>query len=325
MLRYTIKRIFVTIPILLIMSVLVFFAAREVSSPEAALRFNPRTSPEDLARYREQLGLDDPALQQYWRWLRSFVTGDLGDSLISNRGVWDLMSEALRNTFVLIAIAVFFSLTVGILIGVISSVRQNSWFDYGSTGLALLGIATPVFVVGLMLQLVLGVYLQDWVGSSEPIFFTAGMKSPGTTGFDFMDRLRHVALPVLALSVQLIAVYSRYMRSSMLEVLNSDYIRTARSKGIKERRVLVNHGVRTALIPLTTQAAIDIGLLIGGLIITEVIFAWPGMGLLFLSALGDGDYIVLLSWLMITASAVFIANLIADLLYAVLDPRIRYA
>jgi peptide/nickel transport system permease protein len=322
--RYTLRRIFVTIPILIVMSVLAFIATRAISSPEAALRFNPRVRAEDIARYREQLGLDDSAFEQYTRWLGNFLTGDLGNSLVARREVGEMLSEALGNTLVLIGVAVVISLGLGVLIGTIAAVKQNSWFDYTSTGAALLGIATPVFLVGLMLQLVFGVYLQDWFNTSEPIFYTAGMKSPGTTGFDLMDRLRHIALPAAALSVQLIAVYSRYMRASLLEVLNSDYIRTARSKGIPERRVLVKHGVRTALIPLTTQAAIDIGLLIGGLIITEVIFAWPGMGTLFLQAIGDGDYTVILPWLMITASAVFILNLIADLLYAVLDPRIRY-
>jgi len=323
--RYTLRRIFITIPILLVMSVLTFIGARAVASPESALRFNPRVRAEDIARYREQLGLDDSEFVQYTRWLGKFVTGDLGNSLVARRGVGEMLAEALRNTIVLAIVALAFSLLIGILVGIIAAVRQNSWFDYTTTGLSLLGIATPVFLVGLMLQLVLGVYLQRWLNTSEPIFFTAGMTSPGTQGFDLMDRLRHIALPALALGVQLVAIYSRYMRASLLEVLNSDYLRTARSKGISERRVLVKHGVRTALIPLTTQAAIDIGLLMGGLLITEVIFAWPGMGTLFLQALFDGDYVVILPWLMITAAAVFIFNLIADLLYAVLDPRIRYA
>ncbi|MDH3398151.1 MAG: ABC transporter permease [Acidimicrobiia bacterium] len=325
MVRYTLRRIFITIPILLVMSVLTFIGARAVASPESALRFNPRVRAEDIARYREQLGLDDSEFVQYTRWLGKFVTGDLGNSLVARRGVGEMLAEALRNTIVLAIVALAFSLLIGILVGIIAAVRQNSWFDYTTTGLSLLGIATPVFLVGLMLQLVLGVYLQRWLNTSEPIFFTAGMTSPGTQGFDLMDRLRHIALPALALGVQLVAIYSRYMRASLLEVLNSDYLRTARSKGISERRVLVKHGVRTALIPLTTQAAIDIGLLMGGLLITEVIFAWPGMGTLFLQALFDGDYVVILPWLMITAAAVFIFNLIADLLYAVLDPRIRYA
>jgi len=324
-LRYTVRRIFITIPILLVMSVLTFMGARAVASPEAALRFNPRVRPEDIARYREALGLDDTEVVQYTRWLGKFLTGDLGNSLVARRPVGEMLSEALQNTLVLISVAFAVSLLLGVLIGIIAAVKQNSWFDYSTTGLSLLGIATPVFLVGLILQLVLGVYLQRWLNTNEPIFFTAGMTSPGTQGFDLMDRLRHIALPATALAVQLVAIYSRYMRASLLEVLSSDYIRTARSKGISERRVLVKHGVRTALIPLTTQAAIDIGLLMGGLLITEVIFAWPGMGTLFLQALFDGDYVVILPWLMITASAVFVANLIADLLYAVLDPRIRYA
>jgi peptide/nickel transport system permease protein len=164
-----------------------------------------------------------------------------------------------------------------------------------------------------------------WLHLQEPIFFTAGLSRPGSVGFDLVDRLRHVALPAVVLAVQSIAVYSRYMRASMLEVLGSDYLRTARAKGVRERRVITNHGMRNALIPLTTQAAIDFGALAGGLIVTEQIFQWPGMGRLFIQAMNDGDYAIALPWVMLTMTFVITFNLVADLLYAVLDPRIRYA
>ncbi len=151
------------------------------------------------------------------------------------------------------------------------------------------------------------------------------MSVPGSAGFDLVDRLRHLALPAIVLAVQLVAVYSRYMRASMLEVLGSDYLRTARAKGVRERQVIVNHGMRNALIPITTQAAIDFGSLAAGLIATEAIFQWPGMGALFVRAMNDGDYAIALPWVMLTMAFVIVFNLVADILYAVLDPRIRYA
>jgi len=172
---------------------------------------------------------------------------------------------------------------------------------------------------------VFGLYLVRWLHLPEPVFFTAGLSQPGSVGFDLVDRLRHVALPAVVLAVQSIAVYSRYMRASMLEVLGSDYLRTARAKGLRERRVVTNHGMRNALIPLTTQVAIDLGGLAGGLIVTEQIFQWPGMGRLFIQAMTDGDYSIALPWVMLTMTFVITFNLVADILYAVLDPRIRYA
>ena len=324
MLRYAIKRILIAIPILWVLSVIVFIAVRQIASPEDALAFNPRIDPEAKARFAEHLGLDDSAWEQYWRWLGNFVQGDLGESLIGGFEVWPRLQSALANTIVLILVAVTFSLIVGITVGIIAAWKQNSWFDYTSSGLAIFGLSIPVFVVGLLAQLLFAVWLTDWLGRDDAILPTAGLYTPGADGFDLEDRARHVALPALVLSVQLVAVYVRYMRASMLEVLNSDYLRTARSKGLTERRVMVKHGMRTALIPITTQAAIDMAALIGGLVVTEQIFQYPGMGTLFLNALGDGDYIILLPWLMITATAVMAMTLIADLLYAVLDPRIVY-
>ena len=162
-----------------------------------------------------------------------------------------------------------------------------------------------------------------WFGDGSTPFFTSRMNSPGIDGFGW-DRLMHMVLPALTVAVQSLAVYSRYMRSSMLETLGSDYLRTARAKGIRERRVIVRHAMRNALIPLTTLAAIDIGAIVGGLVITEAIFEWPGMGQYFLTALRDGDYIRVLPWMMIVVMAAIVFNLVADLLYSVLDPRIRY-
>ena len=314
----------VSIPMLLVLSVVSFAATRAVSSPEAGIRTNPRVSAEDVNRYREQLGLDDPAYVQYARWLGNTLQGDLGTSLVSSRDVWPQLADALWNTLVLGVTAVTFSFVLGVAVGVVSATKRNSAFDYGSTGVAFFGLSMPNFWFAIMLQLFFGVYIVDWLALDGPMFFTAGARSPGTEGFDLIDRVRHLVLPALVLAVQLVAIYSRFMRSSMLEVMSADYIRTARAKGLGERAVVGRHGVRNAMIPVTTQLASDVGAIFGGLVITETVFQWPGMGPLFLDALQSGDYQIILPWLMITAFAVVFFNLLADLSYGVLDPRIRH-
>ena len=324
MLRYTLKRILIAIPTLFVISIAVFWAAREIASPEGQLALNPRISTEDRIRFREALGLDKSQLEQYTSWLGNFVQGDLGESLISREQVWDVIQPALANTLVLVVFAAGWSLLIGITVGTISAVRRGTFFDHATTGFAFFGFSVPTFWMALMVQLFFGLYLANWLGVTPPLLPTAGLYPPGHQGFDVLLRFKYLLLPSLVLAVQLVAVYSRYMRASMLEVLNSDYIRTARSKGVGETQVIVRHGVRTALIPVTTQFAVDIGALVGGLIITEQIFQYPGMGKLFLDALFSGDYVILLPSMMIVATAVILANLGADLLYARLDPRIRY-
>ncbi len=321
---FVIRRLLVSIPLLLILSIVAFVATRSISSPEAGIRTNPRVSAEDIQRYREQLGLDDSAAEQYLRWLGNTLQGDLGTSLVSNREVWPQLSTALWNTMVLGVTAVAFSFVIGVSIGVIASIKRGSAFDYASTGFAFFGLSMPTFWFAIMLQLFFGVYLVNWLGLDGPIFYTAGARSPGTDGFDLVDRLRHLALPAMVLAVQLVAVYSRFMRASMLEVVGADYIRTARAKGASEKRVIGRHAMRNAMVPVTTQLATDVGAIFGGLVITETVFQWPGMGPLFLDALQTGDYQVILPWLMITATAVILLNLLADISYGFLDPRIRY-
>ena len=301
-----------------------FVAVRSFSDPSAAIRSNPRLTSADLIAYKKALGLDKSGFQQYLSWLTHFVQGDWGQSLISQRAVAPDIQSALANTVWLGATAFVISLFIGTTIGLVSALRQYSTFDYLATGGAFFGLSMPTFWFALVVQLVFGLYVVRWFDLSEPIFFTAGMFRPGTTGFNLGDRLRHLFLPGLVLAVQLIAVYSRYMRASMLEVLGSDYLRTARAKGLSESRVILRHGMRNALIPITTQAAIDIGGLVSGLIVTERIFQWPGMGVLFLDAVESGDYAVVLPWVMVTVSAVIGFNLLADMMYAVLDPRIRF-
>jgi peptide/nickel transport system permease protein len=322
--RYVLGRLATTIPILLAISLAVFWGANRVSDPTVSLTVNPRIAPEALAAYREHLGLGEPLISRYWQWLGNFVQGDLGTSLIQNGAeVWPIVRTAMANTLVLIAIAVTASLALGIAIGTVSAVRRGSLVDNAATTVSFLGISIPPFWLGLMLQLFFGLYLANWLGVTPPLLPTAGLYSPGQQGFDLGDRLRHLVLPAMALSLQLVAIYSRYMRASLLDVMSSDHIRAARGRGLPERTVVVRHGVRNALIPVSTQAATDAGQLVGGLIVTEQVFQYPGMGRLFLDAMFGGDYPVLLASVMITAAAVFLVNLAADLFYGVLDPRIR--
>ena len=325
MFRYVIRRFLFAIPILLIASILVFIVIRSTVDPVAGYAVNPRVSAKDLARLRQEFGLDKSLFSQYTTWLSKFVRGDWGVSLLSRRAVFHDIETAMANTILLGVVAVLFSVSVGVSIGLYSAIRQYSWFDQASTGAAFLGLSIPTFWLALLLQLFFGLYLTRWFHSKGPIFYTAGRNTPGTTGFHPADVARHLVLPMLVLAVQSIAVYSRYMRSSMLEVMHSDYLRTARAKGLGERRVIVRHAMRNALIPLTTQLGVDIGAIAGGLIITEYIFAWPGMGRFFVDAMGRGDYLQVLPWVMVTVAFVILFNLIADILYAVLDPRIRYA
>src|SRR5262245_51116966 len=325
MLRFIIRRLLISIPLLVVASVLVFTVMHLTTDPAAGLRVNPRISAADMTRYRHDLGLDRSGPAQYFAWLGNFVRGKWGTSLFSGIAVSSQIREALVNSMVLGIVGWLIAVVFGVTIGVIAAVRQYSVFDYLSTSGAFVALSIPVFWFALILQLLFGLYLVRWFHLQEPIFFTAGMVQPGSIGFNLLDRLRHLVLPAIVLAVQLLAVYSRYMRASMLEVLHSDYLRTARAKGVRERKVIVNHGMRNALIPITTQAAIDLGGIAGGLIATEAIFQWPGMGALFVRAMSDGDYAIALPWVMLTMAFVILFNLVADIVYAVLDPRIRYA
>jgi peptide/nickel transport system permease protein len=325
MFRYVIRRLIFSLPVLIVASILVFVVMRAATDPTAALRLNPRISAADVARLRRVLGLDQSGPEQYLTWARHFFTFDWGISVVSQQSVAAQIRTALVNSAILGLVATFFSLIIGVAIGVYSSLHQYSKLDNAFTTAAFVGISMPNFWFAIMLQLFFGVYLVRWLHLSEPWFNVAGMTTPGSVGFNLVDRARHIVLPALVLAVQIVAVYSRYMRASMLEVLHSDYLRTARAKGLRERRVVFRHAMRNALIPITTQLALDVGAIAAGLIITEQVFQWPGMGPLFIRAIDTGDYPLALAWVMVTVFAVVIFNLLADIMYAVLDPRIRYA
>jgi len=323
MLAYALRRLLISIPLLILASILVFYFLRLTTDPAQALR-NPRMTAEQVQEVKHAMGLDKSGPEQYTSWLTNFVKGDWGLSFDYQAPVAPIIKARFFNTLKLMGIAVLLSFLLAIAIGVYSAVRPYSKLDYTFTGMSFLGISMPIFWFALLIQLILGFYLQQWLGRDEPLFFTSGMHRPGDPTFHLIDFVRHATLPSLALTIQLVAGWSRYERSSMMEVMNADFMRTARAKGLKSRSVIFKHALRNALIPLVTVIGIDVGALFGGLIVTEVIFSWPGMGSLFTSALAVGDYPIVLPWLMITAGLVILLNLVADLLVGILDPRVRY-
>jgi peptide/nickel transport system permease protein len=320
-LRYVLRRVLWAIPVMLVASIIVFATVRSAVDPVAGARSDRRTTPQAVAKFKHDFGLDKSGPEQYWLWLKAFVRGDWGRSQKSQLPVFPEIRSALANSLVLGLFASVISIGVGVGLGVVSALKQYSWFDNLATGAAFLGLSLPPFVFGLILQIAFGSFAETYLHRS--LLPIAGMIMPGSSGFSLADRLRHLILPALTLAVQGVAVYSRYMRTSMLEILDSDYLRTARAKGVSEGRVIVHHAFRNALIPLVTFAAIDIGAIAGGLVITERIFQYPGMGMYFLDALRNGDSTAILPWLMVVVGSVIVVNLLADLSYTWLDPRVR--
>ncbi len=321
MLTYIARRALYSIPVILIASFLLFAFVRGTFDPCAKLR-SSREGAAAYARCEERLGTNDPIVVQYTGWLGNAVQGDLGESSRTNEDVSAMIRRALWYTVQLIFWGILVSAIVAIALGVYSAVKQYSVLDYTFTGLSFIGLAMPPFWFGLLAIQFLAIWPNDNFGWNWIKF--VGLHTGDQTGFN-VDYLQHLLLPVLTLTVQIIASWSRFQRASMLDVMSADYIRTARAKGVPRRKVIFKHGLRNALIPLVTVMALDIGVLFGGLIITEKIFAIPGMGRLFLDALLVGDVQVLVAWTILTAVFIVLFNLLADVVYGLLDPRIRYS
>ena len=336
MLTFIVRRILYSIPVVLIASALVFVFVRETTNPlarlsqvrdpsartELGLRIGLYKHPCHAVGERDVLVCTKTTVfEQYGVWLKDFVHGRLGVSNVSGRPVSKDLRAAFGKTLQLIFWGVGLAALIAIFIGVYSAIRQYSLLDYTFTGLSFVGLSMPPFWFGLIAIQFFAYQLPKWLGQSQPVFCSIGLH--GGCGSGFPDYLRHLALPIATMTVQVIAEWSRYQRSSMLDVMSSDYIRTARAKGLPRRTVVLKHGLRNALIPLVTVMAVDIGALFGGLIITEQIFSIPGMGKLFVDALTNGDTNVLLAWMMTTAVFIILFNLLADVLYGVLDPRVR--
>lgn len=325
MLRFVLRRLFWSVPMIILVTFLVYVALRLGTDPvKSYLRVNQRASDKKIQQYIEANGLYTGVggyLRGYFQWLTGFLTGDWPRSIKGSREVWPEFKAAMFNTLRLGLVSTFFGITIGLCLGIFVALKPGSLRDTTVNTGAFIAVSTPPYVSALLLQLVFAVYWSRWFG--EPLFPTSGVYPPGHQGFDLFLMLKHMALPVLVVVIQVVAVYARYMRASLLETLNSEYMRTARAKGISERRVLVRHALRNALIPIVTVAAIDIGAILGGLIITERIFSYPGLGDFFLGAYENGDFPQLMPWMFFFTLVVIVFNLLADISYAWLDPRIR--
>jgi peptide/nickel transport system permease protein len=266
--------------------------------------------------------LDESRPAQYVGWLGDFVRGDWGRSFRTQEPVVDMVGEAAWNSFLLVGTAVALSVVLALLIGVVSAVRRYSAFDHVATSFSYFGFSMPDFFFALLLQLFVVVVLHEQLGID--VLYVQGKYSVGEQG-DVVNLLEHMVLPVTVLMLTSVAAWSRYQRDSMLEVLHTDYVRTARAKGVPRRQVIRRHALRNALIPFVTVVAIDAGVLLGGVVVVERVFSWPGLGLLFFDALERSDSPVILAWMAVATAFVVVANLVADVLYAALDPRIRVA
>jgi peptide/nickel transport system permease protein len=257
---------------------------------------------------------------RYGYWVKDVFEHKLGVSLRTSQPIWPDIKRTFGHTAQVVILSDLLALTLGIAVGIFSAVRQYSTFDYFFTSFSFLGLAMPVFWLALLLQILfVDIYLKWHVR----IFYTSGLNSVGADAWS-LDRLQHIALPVIGLAVINFAVYSRFMRASMLDVINADYVRTARAKGVPESRVVARHVVRNALIPVVTIAALNFSALLGGAIVTETVFTLDGIGYYFIQKLGQLDLYAVMAYLLVTSVIIITFNLVADLLYGFLDPRIRY-
>lgn len=316
MANYITRRLLQMLPLMVGISIVVFGLIQAApGGPEAALLSSGRfVDPSVVAAYRVKLGVDQPLPVQYVRWATAAATGDLGLSYATTRPVARMIAERLPATLELMGSAFLLAAFLAAIIGLASALRPHSWIDLLGTGTAFVGIAMPVFWLGLILQLGFAVEL-GWLPVS-------GTRTVGTASL--ADHLHHLVLPAIVLASRYVASWSRYFRASLIAVLESDYIRTARAQGLRETRVLFVHAVRNALAPVVSAMALGLADLVSGAVITETVFAWPGIGRLFVQAMFARDYPVLMGVLLMGSLSVLAFNLLADVLYGLLDPRIRY-
>ncbi len=322
LLTFVVRRTLQSIPLLLLISIVLFTILHFVpGGPLTPYLQNPHITPADIARLKHNFGLDQPAPVQYLRWLGHVLTGDLGYSTSNSEPVLQAILERAPATLELMVSSFVLSVIIGVAAGIFSAVRPYSFADYTITTLAYFGIAMPIFWFALMAQLAFSVTGITAFG------YHIALPSAGICSTDdcpLGDRITHLILPMLVLALFYIAQYSRFMRSSMLEVIKTDYMRTAAAKGLNSPTIVFRHGLKNALIPLVTILGLNLPGLVSGAVVTEKIFAWPGMGQLFLNALGQFDFSLLMGYLCLVAVAVVLGNLLADVTYAWLDPRVSY-
>lgn len=314
MIRYIVQRVLSLFPVLLGVTMLVFLVMQLAPGDPAQIMLGPKATETSLAQLRHELGLDQPLYVQYGRWLTRVVQGDWGRSIQLKREVLPFITGRFKNTAYLMILAVLIACSVGIPVGILSAVRQYKPDDRISMVLVLMGFSMPIFWLGIILQIVFGLKLG--------ILPVSGMQSPGQTGT--LDMLKHLILPSLALATGATAIIARMTRSSMLEIIRQDYIRTARAKGLRERVTISNHAVKNALIPVVTVVGLQVGYLLGGDILIETVFSYPGIGLAMVNGILARDFPLVQGAILLVASAYVLVNLVVDITYAYLDPRIRY-
>ena len=317
-----VRRTLQSIPLLLLISIILYWILSNApGGPLAPYLQNPHITAADIERLKHNFGLDQPLPIRYLRWLGMVARGDLGYSTSNSETVVAAIVERLPATLLLTGTAFAVSLLIGVSIGIFAAVKPYSLVDYTVTTLAFFGQSMPVFWFALMLQLAFAVTGITAFGYHFALP-SAGISS--TDDVDIGDRLLHLILPTTVLSLVYIATWSRFTRSSMLEVIRTDYMRTAAAKGLDQMRIILRHGLKNALIPVVTIIALSLPGLFAGAGVTETIFAWPGMGRLFFNALGQFDFSLLMGYLLIVSFLVVFFNLVADVAYAWLDPRVKY-
>lgn len=315
MLRFLLSRLLQSIVLLFIVSVIGFAILHLTpGGPLSQFALTPGMTKAELAQIAHQMGLDRPLPVQYWEWAHRLVLGDWGHSYRDNRPVLDVILGRFPATLELMVSAMFIAVLLGMWIGVMGAIRRYSAFDMLATIGAMVALSIPTFWFGLIVIYIFAIHL-DWLPPGN--IATIG------GGGGFLDYLHHLIGPAVVLALVEVAVWSRYMRASMLDVVNQDYIRTARAKGLPERTVLWHHAMRNAMLPMIALAGIEMPTLLGGALVTETVFTWPGMGRLLLDALGYRDYPVIMGILMFSAILVLLSNLLADVVAALVDPRIR--
>lgn len=320
MYKYIIRRILVFIPMLIVLSMIIFGLAKAApGDPFTGRMLDPTIDPEVYEQQRDALGLNDPVPVQYVNWAARMVTGDFGESMYyKGRSVASLIWERMPNTLYLGLFALAITLIVSIPIGIYSARNPYSIFDYGATTFGFFGLAVPNFFFGLIAIYLFAIKL-GWFPSQGTITGTdvAGIQ-------ELFDRIHHMVLPGITLGLAGTASYMRYMRSEVLDVLSSDYIRTAKAKGMSDRNVLYKHTLRNAMIPIITLMGFEFGALLSGAIITEQVFSYPGLGTLFINSITNRDYPIIMAIALLLGVTILIGNLLADIFYSIVDPRIRY-
>ncbi len=331
--RYILRRILVAIPILLGVSLLVFLMLHTAGGDPAVLRLGMQADEDSIARVRAEMGLDRPLAVQYFDFLSNALRGDLGRSYRSNAAVTDEVFSRFPATVELALAAMLIGTGIGLTAGVIAGVKRNSIFDYSSTLAALVGVSIPTFWLGIILIIVFGVWLE-WLpisgrvnprlgaDPSQPFLVLSSLIQRDWVVFE--DSLKHLVLPAITLAGWPAAIIARITRASVIEAMDGDYIRTARAKGLRDRVVVRRHALPNAVIPVLTVIGLELGMLLGGAVVTETVFSWPGVGKLAADAVSARDYQVTQGVVLLLATVFVLLNLFVDILYAFVDPRVRY-